>query len=143
MEFKIKRKSRKIEIVNMIDIMFFMLIFFMLFSTFDKAKTGVEVDVPKTVNIGVTKQNTAVISINQNAQIFWGKDPVTLEELQIHVREELTKDATTCFVIKPDRQVRYEELIRVTDSLASVGVYKPLWGVDRQQMPKTNTESAD
>jgi hypothetical protein len=42
-------------------------------------------------------------------------------------------------VIKPDAQVRYEELIQVTDSLASAGVYKPLWGVDRQQIPKTDT----
>jgi biopolymer transport protein ExbD len=139
MEFKIKRRQRKIEIVNMIDIMFFMLIFFMLFSTFDKAKTGIEVEVPKTVNIGETKQNTTVISIDQHAQVFWGADPVTLEQLKLHVREELSKDATTRFVIKPDAQVPYEELIQVTDSLASEGVYKPLWGVDRQQMPKTTT----
>jgi biopolymer transport protein ExbD len=139
MEFKIKRRQRKIEIVPMIDIMFFMLVFFMLFATFEKAKTGIEVEVPKTVNIGQTKQNTTVISIDRNDQVFWGKDPVSLEQLKINVREELRKDASARFVIKPDAQVRYKKLIGVTDSLAGEGVFKPLWGVDRQQMPSTTT----
>ncbi|MGD8400425.1 MAG: biopolymer transporter ExbD [Bacillota bacterium] len=141
MEFKIKRRSRKIEIVPMIDIMFFMLVFFMLFATFEKAKTGIEVDVPKTVNIGESNQNTMVISIDRNDRVFWGKEPVSLEQLQLYVREKLRKDAAARFVIKPDAQVRYEKLIAVTDSLASEGVFKPLWGVDRQQMPNVTDEA--
>jgi biopolymer transport protein ExbD len=141
MEFKIRRRPSKIEIVPMIDIMFFMLVFFMLFATFEKVKTGIEVDVPKTVNIGESNQNTTVISIDRNDQVFWGQEPVSIEQLKMKVREELKKDAAARFVIKPDAQVRYEKLINVTDSLASEGVFKPLWGVDRQRIPNTTNET--
>jgi biopolymer transport protein ExbD len=136
MEFKIRRRQRKIEIVPMIDVIFFMLVFFMLFSTLDKAKTGIEVETPQTVNIGEARQNTAVISIDRNARIFWGRKPVSLEQLQSETRAELTKDPTTRFIIRPDSQVPYLELIRITDCLAGEGVTKPLWGVDRRRMPK-------
>jgi biopolymer transport protein ExbD len=137
MEFQIKRRRGRIEVVPMIDIMFFMLVFFMLFSTLDKAKTGIEVELPKTVNIGAAKANTVVISITKEAQLFFGQNPVDLEQLQAEIRQELKQDPRTSFIIRPDAQVPYEEIIRVTDLLASEGVNKPLWGVDRQKMPKS------
>jgi biopolymer transport protein ExbD len=139
MEFQIKRRRGRIEIVPMIDIMFFMLVFFMLFSTLDKAKTGIEVELPKTVNIGAAKINTVVISINKDGQVFFGKNPVDLDQLQLEIRRELEKDSRISFIIRPDAAVPYGGIIRVTDLLASEGIYKPLWGVDRQQMPRSAT----
>jgi biopolymer transport protein ExbD len=139
MEFQIKRRRGRIEIVPMIDIMFFMLVFFMLFSTLDKAKAGIEVELPKTVNIGAAKTNMVVISINKNGQVFFGQNPVDLDQLQIELHREIEKDPQTSFIIRPDAAVSYGEIIRVTDLLASEGIYKPLWGVDRQQMPKSAT----
>jgi biopolymer transport protein ExbD len=141
MEFQIKRRRGRIEIVPMIDIMFFMLVFFMLFSTLDKAKTGIEVELPKTVNIGAAKTNTVVISINKDGQFFFGQNQVNLDQLQTEIRREIVKDPRTRFIIRPDATVPYGDIIRVTDLLASEGIYKPLWGVDRQQMPKSAAAS--
>jgi biopolymer transport protein ExbD len=141
MEFQIKRRRGRIEIVPMIDIMFFMLVFFMLFSTLDKAKTGIEVELPKTVNIGAAKTNTVVISINKDGQFFFGQNQVNLDQLQTEIRREIVKDPRTRFIIRPDETVPYGDIIRVTDLLASEGIYKPLWGVDRQQMPKSAAAS--
>lgn len=136
MEFKVKRRRGRIEIVPMIDVMFFMLVFFMLFSTFDKAKAGIEVELPKTVNIGAPQHDVVVISIDRNSQVFYGKNPVDMEQLKSNILSELRKNADTRFIVRPDAAVPYADLIRVSDLLASAGVYKPLWGVDRGQMPK-------
>lgn len=137
MELKIKRRRPRIEIVPMIDVIFFLLIFFFLFSTFKTAQSGVEVDLPKTVNIGKSQQNTIVISINKERRIFFGKELVGLTELERKVAGELQQDPESRFVVKPDAKVPYAELIKVMDVLAGAGVKQPLLGVDRHQIPKS------
>ena len=132
LKLQVVRKKPRIEIIPMIDVMFFMLVFFMLFSTLKSAQTGVPVDLPKTVNSGKAAQNDIVISINREAQCFFGKQPVGISELTRRVAAEIQKDPQTRVIIKPDAAVPYGELIQVMDALAGVGVDKPLWGVDRQ-----------
>lgn len=139
MKFQVKRRHPRIEIVPMIDVIFFMLIFFFLFSTLKEAQTGVEVDLPKTVHLGQTEQNTVVISIDANSQIFYGQDQVGLTDLEYQIKNSLQDERETRFIVKPDAVVPYQAIIAVTDLLASHGVDKPLWGVDRQKMPKTTS----
>lgn len=121
----------------MIDVMFFMLVFFMLFFTLKGAQAGVPVDLPKTVHTGQVERNDLVISINRDLQYFYGKDPVDLPQLTEKVGAELQKDPQTRVVITPDAAVPYSELVKLMDTLAGIGVEKPLWGVDRRQIPKS------
>lgn len=120
----------------MIDVMFFLLVFFLLFSTLKTAQTGVAVDLPKTLFIGNAEQNTMVISIDREARLFLGKQPVTLEQLTAKLAQEVRNDPQTRVVVRPDSVVPYERIVRVMDALAGAGVAKPLLGVDRRQMPK-------
>lgn len=137
MKFEVKRKRARIEITSMIDVMFFTLIFFMLFSTFKEAQIGMEVDLPQTSNVGRVQENLVVISINKNAQIYFGKKRVNLADLGRLVRAELEDNASSRFIVNPDAAVSYQKLIEVTDVLAGQGVTKPLWGIDRRQMPNS------
>ncbi|MCL6588890.1 MAG: biopolymer transporter ExbD [Firmicutes bacterium] len=132
MDLRIKRKRPRIELIPMIDIMFFMLVFFMLFSTLKTAQTGVEVELPKALHLGQTAQNTVVISITQNKRLFFGKDPVLADGLTARVRQELQNDASTVFIVKPDTSVPYGDLVKVMDILAGAGVERPLLGVERE-----------
>lgn len=133
MDLRIKRKRSRIEIVPMIDIMFFMLVFFMLFTTLKTAQTGVEVELPKTFHLGQAAQNTVVISITKDSSLFFGKDPVTADGLTGRVQQELRNDQSTVFIVKPDTTVSYGELVKVMDTLAGAGVERPLLGVEREK----------
>jgi biopolymer transport protein ExbD len=109
----------------MIDIIFFLLVFFLLFSTFKTAETGVEVELPKTVNVGDAKLNTIVVIITKDERIFYGKERVGIEELARKVQRELQQDPASRFVVKPDAAVPYLELVKVMDILAGAGVKQP------------------
>lgn len=135
MKLEVKRKRSRIEIVSMIDVIFFMLVFFVLFSTLKESQTGIEVDLPKTANMGAVQDDMVVISLRADSSIFFGKKQIELAELESLVHQELNEDEKTKFIIKPDADVSYREIIRITDVLAGSGVDKPWWGVDRQQMP--------
>jgi biopolymer transport protein ExbD len=136
MIFQVKRRRPRIEIVPMIDVIFFMLIFFFLFSTLKTNQSGVEVNLPKTVNIGKSQLNTVVISITKEKKIYFNKELIGLAELERKAAEELRQNPGSRFVVKPDAKVAYVELIKVMDALAGVGVEQPLLGVDRRQIPK-------
>ncbi len=140
MLLQIKRRRPRIEIVPMIDVIFFMLIFFFLFSTLNTGQSGVEVELPKTVNMGKSEQNTVVISITKEERIYFDKEPVRLVELEQRATRELRQDPGSRFVIKPDAVVPYAELIKVMDALAGAGVKQPLLGVDRRQIPKSTLD---
>ncbi len=140
----IKRRRPRIELVPMIDVMFFMLVFFMLFATFKGAQTGVAVELPKTLHVGKAQQNTVVISINQGSQLFYGKEAVAVGQLKERIRRELQNDPDTQVVIRPDATVAYAKVVQVMDVLAGVGVKKPVLGVDRKQIPNANhSETAE
>lgn len=141
MKLQVKRKKPRLEITPMIDVIFFMLVFFLLFSTLKTAQTGVEVELPKTVNMGETEQNTVVVSITKDERVFYGKEPVGIEELERKVQQELRQDPASRFIVKPDATVPYLELIKVMDVLAGAGVKQPLLGVDRRQIPKATLEN--
>lgn len=124
--------------VPMIDVVFFLLIFFMLFSTLKTAQTGVPVELPKTFHLGQAEGNTVIVSITKDSRVYFGTEVMTLEKLTEAVGREVEQDPTTRVVIKPDATVSYDNLVRVMDALADSGVERPLLGVDRQQMPKQN-----
>ena len=135
MDLQIKRRRPRIELVPMIDVLFFMVVFFMLFSTLNGAQTGVPVDLPKTLHLGDVSQNTLMVSISNDSQLFLGKQLVGLDELKQQVNRQLQNDPATRVIIRPDAVVSYQEIVKVMDVLASVGVERPLLGVNRQQIP--------
>ena len=133
---QVQRRRPRIELVPMIDVVFCMLIFFMLFSTLKTAQTGVAVDLPKTFHLGRAEDNTVIVTIAKDTRVYFGSEAMTLEKLATKVRQEIERDPATRVVVKPDATVSYDNLVRVMDALADSGVERPLLGVDRQQIPK-------
>lgn len=137
MNLEIKRKRPRIELVPMIDVMFFMLVFFMLFSTINGAQTGIPIDLPKALHLGDVNDNTLVISINSDSQLYLGKQSVSLGQLRQQVGQEMRNNGDTRVIIRPDAVVPYKVIVDVMDTLAEAGVARPLLGVDRQQIPNS------
>ena len=135
MKLQISRRRPRIELVPMIDVMFFMLVFFMLFSTINGAQTGIPVDLPKALHIGDIDENTLVISITAESQIYLGKQLLDLTGMREQVGQQMKSNPAIRVIIRPDAAVSYKEIVAVMDNLASVGVQRPLLGVDRQQIP--------
>ncbi len=135
MNLQLNRRRSRIDMIPMIDVMFFMLVFFMLFSTINGAQTGVPVNLPKVFHLGNIVENTMVISITDDSRIYLGKQLLELNELKEQISKQLLNDPATRIIIRPDATVTYREIVRVMDTLASAGLERPLLGVDRQQIP--------
>ena len=117
------RKKARIEIIPLIDIMFFLLACFMLVSLSMVNSKSVKVSLP-TAQTGdpENKPNTLSISIDATGGIFLNKRPIGKNELQDELAQERTKKADTRVVISGDVDARHGSVITVLDRVRSAGI---------------------
>ena len=79
MQFKQRRelKRTKIEIIPMIDTIFFLLVFFMLSSLALVKLNGLPVNLPRAATATKQQANDLTITIDKNRQIYVNKEAVT------------------------------------------------------------------
>ena len=121
-----RRTISEINMVPFIDVMLVLLIIFMV--TAPLITTGV-VDLP---SVGKSKQrpeHVVEVMVGSDESIrlrLDGKDaaPTNIAGLPARVREAQAGDAATPVVISADRQVKYEVVVKVMDSLQRAGVQR-------------------
>lgn len=132
------RKKPQINIIPMIDVIFFMLVFFMLFTTFRTSPYGVDIKLPKAINVAKTQSVNVVVNITGDGRLYVKDEPVTLQELQDKVKEQLEQKPDATVVLKADESAQYKSLIQVMDAVSQVGGYNFALAADKVE--KTGNE---
>lgn len=112
---------KQIESTALTDIVFLLLIFFLLTSSF-VSRTGIKVDLPgadKTSTHEIKKEIT--ISINDKSQVFLNDDLIRKEDLVIKLQPILKKDAQKLIIFRPDKRIRVEQLVELMDMANAAG----------------------
>ncbi len=107
------RKSRayrrgRIEIIPMIDVMFFLCVTFMLASLSMQSLNSITVNLPRGDAENLQHKEPVTLTITRESRIFLDKTPATLESL--------------AFVLKPMMTGRDPGLVVTADSAAPEGV---------------------
>ena len=122
---RIQRRSLKkarIEIIPMIDTIFFLLVFFML-STLSMAQyRGMPVNLPKAASGQQAPAESAAITIDKQARLFLNKQAVDKAALGDLLRQELAKNADLLVVINADDGVEHGHVVEVMDIARSANV---------------------
>ena len=115
----------RIEIIPLIDIMFFLLAAFMLVSLSMVNMRSVKVDLPTaTVSTPDTKRDFLNISVDKSGMAFLDAKPIGNNELVIHLSNmRKTNDALRVFV-SGDKEARHGDVIQVLDVVRSAGIEK-------------------
>jgi biopolymer transport protein ExbD len=96
MKLRRARSSRRgrIEIIPMIDVMFFLLATFMLTSLAMQRLDAVHVDLPKGQAQPMQVDRPLTLSVDRANQIFVNQQPVSLDEVRRVVRKFLRRDGS-------------------------------------------------
>ena len=126
MRFKRRKKKERqglgtIDIAPLIDVVFLLLIFFMLTSTFI-SQPGIEVSLPKAVTSEVLDKKNLVITITSENVIYLDKEVVTLKELEARLSKAYTEGKS--LLIKADRRASVGRVVEVWDLSRSLGIPK-------------------
>jgi biopolymer transport protein ExbD len=124
MQFKRRLKpTATVDIVPLIDVVFQLVVFFMVSSTFILTP-GISLTLPEASSAEPTVMTRLVVTIAEEDQIYLNKEQYSLETLeealqQFSQREEL-RDIQTV-VVEGDQSVSYSLMVRVLDTLRRHG----------------------
>ena len=115
----------RIEIIPLIDIMFFLLAAFMLVSLSMVNMRSVKVDLPTaTVSSPETKRDLVNISVDKNGMAFLDAKPIGNNELVILLSNMRKTNETVRVFVSGDKEARHGDVIHVLDLVRSAGIEK-------------------
>ncbi|MGB2782846.1 MAG: biopolymer transporter ExbD [Atribacterota bacterium] len=117
----LSKKSARFDLTPLIDVVFLLLIFFMLTTTFVNLENRVKVNLPSGDFAAAESSENIIITITENNTIYFnGKliDPVKLtESVAIKIKDEPEK----IVVLEADQNVLHGKVIRVMDLIKKGG----------------------
>jgi len=121
---KLNEDEIAVDMSPMIDLVFLLLIFFLVASAIVKIDK-VPIEVPAAVYAKVPEDETGrfAITVNTQDEIYVGpaSDRVTLEQLTDRMRTEIEADPDLRIVIRSDRQVKYGTNEKIMEACAEAG----------------------
>lgn len=118
------RKSEQeidINMTPMLDIVFIMLIFFIVTAVFVKT-AGVEVIRPMASTAHDVKRVSVIIGISEDNKIWINKQEVTLADVPVIVAKLKTENPKGNVVIKADTQSHSGLVVSIIDLLNQIGI---------------------
>ena len=110
---------KQIDIAPLIDIVFQLLIFFMLTSSF-VMQPGIKVNLPKAVTSEVVKfENIDILITSENVTYLNGK-VVTTSELKTLLKQVASRDQT--ILIKADKRASLGRVVEIWDMARDLGI---------------------
>jgi biopolymer transport protein ExbD len=119
-----KHKAR-IEIIPLIDIMFFLLASFMMVSLSQVHMKGIKVNLP-TGQSGETqsKRDYISVSVDANGYPYFDKEQMTYEALAVRLQKVHQENPEAKVFVRGDANTVHFNIIHVLDLLRSAGFYK-------------------
>jgi len=121
----VKEEETRIEIIPLIDIMFFLLASFMLVSLSMVRLQSIKVDLPTaTTATSDTSKDLLSISVDKSGVVYFEKLPVGLNELAAKVSSLFANNPNTRVFISGDKDARHGDILHVLDIVRRAGVEK-------------------
>jgi len=118
-------KKARIEIVPMIDIIFFLLATFILFTLSLNKSDGIPVSLPPSdTAIDRDPAGTATVSVTDEGTLAWNKDLVTLDEFLVRLQQFRQANPDGRILINGDERAFFAQAIYVFDEARKVGFTK-------------------
>lgn len=121
----ILHKKARIEIIPLIDIMFFLLASFMMVSLSQTTMKGMRVDLPVGAS-GQTqsKKDYVSLSVDKDGFTYFDKEKIALEEVLPRLLKVHATNPEAKIFIRGDREAVHGNVTRVLDQIRSSGFSK-------------------
>jgi len=120
-----QREEPDINLAPLLDVVFLLLIFFMVSTTF-KRDTTLKVDLPESSSTPVAvKQEVIELTINKEGQYYIGNKKIINSEIST-LKRALTQEAKgneeTPLVIRADAMTPHQYVVRALDAARQLGI---------------------
>ncbi len=118
-KYRKKRTTIQPDLTPLIDVVFLLIIFFMVTTTFDNFG-AVEIDLPSSTIQNTNKNKSIEVIIDKNTNYFISEEgkikPIKLEELDNYLKS--VKEAT----VSADKNIKYQTVMDIITKIKENGV---------------------
>ena len=113
--------STDINLTPLIDMVFILLIFFVVTSSFVK-ESGIEVNRPSAQSAERQERGNIIISVTKNGEIWIDRRKVDINALRANVERLHAENPEGSVIVASDRDARTEVLVQALDQARLAGV---------------------
>jgi len=122
-------KRARIEIIPLIDIIFFLLATFIVVSLSMTKNQGVQVALPaasSAASLGDQQEmeKAVTLSVNAKGEVFYNKDKITLAQLPLKLQTLKATSKDPRVIINSDAGADFKHVVAVLDEVRKIGVAK-------------------
>lgn len=117
----VKNEEAQIDLTSMLDIVFIMLIFFIVTSSFVR-ESGVDVNRPQASNVTSQKEAGIFVAITSANNIYIDKRLVDAERVEATLEHLLLEQPEASLVIQADEHAYNGTVVKVMDAAKGAGV---------------------
>jgi len=133
MKFEISSKPLAVfSYSSLTDIVLLLVIFFLLTSQF-VIQTGVKVKLPGSQINEQAEPTELVVTITSENAVYIGSEQIGIDQLALKLNENLQIEDQNNLVIRADKTVQIDVVIKVIDAAKSVGIGKFTIETEKEQ----------
>lgn len=117
-------KKARIEIIPMIDVIFFLLVFFMMTSLAMVQLEGKKVNLPESGSASLNASERLVVSIAKGGEVYVGRDQVSEAQVLPLVARRVQDNPDVTVIINCDRDQQMTRFVRVFDLIKQANAAK-------------------
>ncbi|CUA83299.1 MULTISPECIES: ExbD/TolR family protein [Pseudidiomarina] len=118
-----EEEDAAIDMTPMLDIVFIMLIFFIVTTSFVK-EAGIDVNKPEASQAEKKPSANIFIAIRANGEVWMDKRMVDVERVGANIERLLAEQPTDIVVIQADEEAKHGVVVKVMDQIKEAGIDK-------------------
>ena len=118
-----KEEEKVADLTPMLDVVFIMLIFFIVTATFIK-ETGIEINRPDTETAEMKKTVSLLVAVGPDSSVWIDKKKVDIRNVRPMMERLHAENPKGGLVIQADSESKVEKVLAIMDSARAIGITK-------------------
>ncbi len=119
-----RRLAVGIDLTAMVDVVFLLIIFFMVSTTFISLETGLPVDLPQAQTAEATPSDLPTVTVTPDERVFIGGALMELDTLAGMLQQMISDTGQTTVVLRADASVPHGFVVQVMDAIKQSGAQR-------------------
>ena len=120
---EVEDEESSIDLTPMLDVVFIMLIFFIVTASFVK-EVGIEVNRPSASPAEPSENKNILLMVNANDEIWLGNRRIDVRAVRAHIERLHAESPEGVVIIRADDKAKVKTIVEVADASREAGVYE-------------------
>lgn len=124
MKLRSRRTTRepRLMIIPMIDIIFFLLVFFMMNTLYMVEQNVLPIQLPVAKSVDSQPAKQVAVTVSKDGEVWINSQKINLQDFRSLISKEMQTAPDSVFVLRADRVVPHGQVIEVMDEMKLAGV---------------------